>query len=53
MEVAADIHQRGYQTGFQETAVPDSSTVLETTFTYRRYDADVFGQGLQPMRIYP
>jgi hypothetical protein len=53
MEVAANMHQRGYQMGFQETAVPDSSSVLQTTFTYRTYDADVFGQGLQPMRIYP
>jgi hypothetical protein len=53
MEVAANIHQRGYQIGFQETAVPDSSSILDTTFTYRTYDADVFGQGRRPMRLYP
>ena len=53
MEVAANIHQRGYQIGVQETATPGPSAVLETTFTYRTYDANVFGQGREAMRMYP
>jgi outer membrane receptor protein involved in Fe transport len=53
MEVSANMHQRGYQIGFQETAVLTPSSVLETVFTYRTYDAGIFGQGLQPMRLYP
>ncbi|MGA2261240.1 MAG: TonB-dependent receptor, partial [Acidobacteriota bacterium] len=50
-EVTANLHNRGLQTGFQETAVFYNTQTLETTVTYRRYDSDVFGQGSQPMRL--
>ena len=51
--VTPNIHNRGIQAGFQETAVFGSTGTLETTVTYRRYDTDIFGQGNELMRMYP
>lgn len=51
--VTANIHQRGYNIGFSERAVFSPSTVLESTVSYKRFDTDVFGQGLDEMFLTP
>lgn len=52
-EVTANLHTRGLHVGLQETAVFGATALLESGLSFRSYDADVFGQGDQPMRIYP
>lgn len=52
-EVTHNHHTRGVHVGLQETFVFGSTALLETGWSYRSYDTDVFGQGDQPMRIYP
>lgn len=53
LEVTANFHQRGYNFGLSERAVFSPRAVLESTVSYKRYDVDVFGQGLGEMFLAP
>ncbi len=51
--VTANFHQRGYNFGLSEKAILSPHAVLESTVGYKRYDVDVYGQGLGEMFLEP
>ncbi len=52
-EVTANLHQRGHNIGLTERATLTPQIILESTLSFKRYDVDVFGQGLNDMELIP
>ncbi len=52
-EATANMHNRGWQLAAQESAALGPTTLLESTWSIRSYDANIFGQGIEPMDVYP
>ena len=52
-EVTANLHQRGYSVGITERATLSATAVLESTFSFKRFDADIFAQGSEEMVLTP
>lgn len=48
-----DFEQRGFQAGLQDALVLSSTTVLESTFSLRKYDVDIERRGDEAMVIAP
>lgn len=51
--VTANLHSRGYSFGLTERSTFSPEVVLDSTLSFKRYDVDVFGQGLDEMDIRP
>ena len=52
-EVTANLHQRGYSVGLAERATLSATALLESTFSFKRFDVDIFGQGSEEMYLRP
>ncbi len=52
-EVTANLHQRGHNIGLTERVTLTPQIILESTLSFKRYDVDVFGQGLNDMELLP
>ncbi len=52
-EVTANLHQRGYSVGITERATLSATAVLESTFSFKRFDVDILGQGSEEMVLTP
>ena len=52
-EVTANLHQRGYSVGLAERATLSATALLESTFSFKRFDVDIFGQGSEEMSLTP
>ena len=51
--VTSNLHTRGYGVSLSERASFSPEVVLDSTLAYKRYDADIFGQGLGAMNWTP
>lgn len=50
---AANFHQRGWMAAFNDQYVTNKGGILQTTFSVKRADADVFGNSGNPFTIAP
>lgn len=50
---AANFHQRGWMAAFNDQYVTNKGGILQTTFSIKRADADVFGNSGEPFIIAP
>jgi hypothetical protein len=46
-----DFHQRGYQINVQDSYVVGNAALLNSQFTYKRFDADITAQSNDPYRL--
>ncbi len=51
--VTSNLHTRGYGVSLSERATLSPEVILDSTLAYKRYDADIFGQGLGEMNWTP
>ncbi len=51
--VTANIHERGYGLAVTETSTFSPRAILESTVSFKRFDVDVYGQGLSQMVLAP
>jgi hypothetical protein len=52
-EVTANMHSRGHNLGLSDRYTFSPTVVLESTVSFKRYDVDIYGQGLEEMTITP
>jgi hypothetical protein len=52
-DTAANFHQRGWMFGLNDQFITNGGGILESTFSVRKADADVFGNSGEPFAIAP
>lgn len=53
LETTANLHQRGFFFAVNEQAVFGAGTLLQSGFSIKQFDVDVFGNSSEPYRIAP
>lgn len=52
-DTTANFHQRGWFVAFNEQATFKSGALLQSSFSVKQFDADIFGNSADPYRITP